>query len=334
MLPSPDPSGRFSFLRSPVVFGGALLVVGVVVGVVVALTFAGGGDGGEATPGVRVDLTASPVPAEEGETPTTAGVTGKATAATSVRSGPGSNYQALGTIPRDKEVEIIGTSEDGEWLEVYFLPPSKLTGWVSSALLEVEGDLSGIPVSTPEAFAVPEVPTTEAPVSQPTEAPTESVPTDTPEPSPSATVPPEMPDLVISGAPVQETTLIITVTNQGGGELEQRLVQIGVFDARDSRLLRTVNAGPFTLAPGQSIDIPTGYDIRGGPARLLVIVDPQGQIEESDDTNNRLIFTVTAATPSPTSIPTATPPPVLPTATPTPMVSPEPGTSPTATPFP
>jgi hypothetical protein len=301
-----------------VVFGGVALVVGVAVGVVVALMLAGDGDDGVATPAVRVDLTASPVAGDEDETPTSAEVTGKATATTSVRSGPGSNYQALGTIPRDKEVEIIGTSEDGEWLEVYFLPPSSLRGWVSSALLEVEGDLARVPVATPAAFVVPDVPTVEPPAVEPTAVPEVPTPSASAEASPTATALPEKPDLVISGAPVRETTLIITVTNQGGGELKQRVIQIGVFDARDSRLLRTVNSGPFTLVPGQSIDVPTGYDIRGGPARLLVIVDPQGQIEESDDTNNRLIFTVMVTTPTSTSVPTATP-----------ILFPEPSPSPT-----
>ena len=69
MLPSPDPSGRLSFLRSPMVLGGIALILSVAIGVVVALMLAGDGDDGVATPTVRGDLTASPVPEEEEETP-------------------------------------------------------------------------------------------------------------------------------------------------------------------------------------------------------------------------------------------------------------------------
>src|SRR3990170_6314205 len=118
MLPSAGPSGVLSHLRNPVVFGGIALIVAVVLGVVVALVLAGGGGEGESTPAVRVDVTRSPTPEGEDETPTSGAVRGTATAPITVRSGPGSNYQVLGTIPKDKEVEVIGKSEDEEWLEV------------------------------------------------------------------------------------------------------------------------------------------------------------------------------------------------------------------------
>jgi hypothetical protein len=177
----------------------------------------------------------------------------------------------------------------------------------------------------------PEVPTPEPPPPEPTTPPGNVTPTA--EASPTETPTAEMPDLVIGGAPVVGTTLNITILNQGGGELTQRVLQIGVFDARDSRLLRTVNSGPYTMAPGESIDVPTGYDIRGGPPRLLVIVDPQGVVEEADDTNNRLIFNVTVTEPTATPVPTETPPVVLPvvlpTATPTSPAAPSPSPTPT-----
>lgn len=327
MLPSSRLSGVLAHLRNPVVFGGIALIVAVALGVVVALMFAGGGDD-ESTSSVRVDVTRSPTPEGEDETPISGEVTGRATATITVRGGPGSGYEVLGTIPKDKEVEVIGKSEDEEWLEVYFLPPSRLSGWVSAALMEIEGSLAAIPVATPEVIERPELPTPEAPPPEPTTPPEEITPTA--ETSPTATPTAEMPDLVIGGAPVVGTTLNITILNQGGGELTQRVLQIGVFDARDSRLLRTVNSGPYTMAPGESIDVPTGYDIRGGPPRLLVIVDPQGVIEEADDTNNRLIFNVTVTSPTATPMPTGTPPSGLPTATPTSPAVPSPSPTPTS----
>jgi uncharacterized protein YraI len=329
------PSGGGASARNPMVFGGVALIVAVIVGVIVALMIAGGGNNGASGPTVRVDTTASPSANgnnEEGRTG--AAMTGKANATISVRSGPSSNYQALGTLPKDKEVEIIGQSEDGEWLEVYFLPPSRLTGWVAASLIDISGDLALVPVSTPEQFSVPEVPTAvpavETPEVQPTSAPLETPVTVTPEVAESPTAAPSTgePDLIIGSALIVRTTLVITVKNVGGGELAEQVVQVGVFDARDSRLLRMVNSGPYTLAPDEAIDVPTGFDIRAGPPRLLVIVDPQGQIEEADDTNNRLVFTVPVeATVTPASEGTPGPTPI-PTATPNPTSTPEANSSP------
>jgi uncharacterized protein YraI len=333
------PGGGGASLRNPMVFGGVALIIGVTIGIIVALMVAGGGDNGTSSPAVRVDLTSSPsAEGNDEEARTGAAMTGKATATITVRSGPGSNYQVLGTLPKDKEVEIIGQSGEGEWLEVYFLPPSRLTGWVASSLIDMSGDLALVPVSTPEQFSAPEVPTAvpavETPQVQPTSVSSETTVTATPEfgESPTPTPPGGEPDLIIGSALIVRTTLVITVKNVGEGELTERVVQVGVFDAADSRLLQMVNSGPYTLEPGESIDVPTGYDIRSGPPRLLVIVDPPGAIEETNDTNNRLVFTVPVgmtATPTPTLVgtPGLTP---IPTTTPKPTLTPQPSPSPIA----
>ena len=58
------------------------------------------------------------------------------------------------------------------------------------------------------------------------------------------------------------------------------------------------------LAAGASIDVRTGYVPFGGPTEVLVIVDPNGKIAETDDTNNRLIVTLSSdSTPTATKTP-------------------------------
>jgi subtilase family serine protease len=47
----------------------------------------------------------------------------------------------------------------------------------------------------------------------------------------------------------------------------------------------------FTLAPDASIDIGTGFAVTHDQA-LLLIVDPNGDIEESDNTNNQITISI------------------------------------------
>jgi len=304
-IPSSQSSG--SFLRSPIILGG-LAVVLIALIAVVALGVLGGGNGGGGSPATKTASTSSPKQTESSDH-----LTGKAKSTVNVRSDPGNAFQALGVLRNGTEVEIVAKSEDGEWFQIVYPPRSSLRGWVLAESLEVKGDLSGLGVATPEHIPVPVAPT--SPVV--TQAPTTPTPSNlTPTPSPTPPIP--LPDLVISGTVISGGKLVITVTDQGLGPLTSATVAVSVFDLAGTALLGSGSAGPLTLTPGASIDVKTNYAIPAGPVQLLVIVDPQGTIPETDDTNNRLSVAIGGGGAQPTKTPTQQPT-KQPTHTPTPQ---------------
>jgi hypothetical protein len=296
-IPSSQSSG--SFLRSPIILGG-LAVVLIALIAVVALGVLGGGNGGDnGGSATKTAGTSSPK-----QTASSGHLTGKATATVNVRSDPGNAFQALGVLKNGTEVEIVAKSEDGKWFQIVYPSGSNLRGWVLAESLEVTGDLSGLGVATPENIPVPVVPTSPAVTELPT-TPTPSGLTPTPSPTPLA----PLPDLVIGGTVISGGKLVITVTNQGPGPLTSATVAVSVFDLAGTGLLGSGSAGPLTLTPGASIDIKTDYAIQPTPVQLLVIVDPQGTIPETDDTNNRLSVAIGGGGPQPTNTPTQHPTP-------------------------
>ncbi len=297
----PPQRGSTPVLRSPVVLAGLAVVVIALIAVVAVVLVGGDGGSSEVQP---ANKTPSPEEAETG-----AELTGKAKATINVRSGPGNDYEVLGVLRRDSEVRIVAKSEDAEWLQVIYPPRSKLRGWVLAESLEVEGDMSAVAIATPEEIPLPEVPTS-PPVEEtetPQETPTEEEPTPTPSPTPIA----ELPDLAISGALVSGGVLVVTITNQGSGDLSEAMIDVSVFDMSGTQTLHSMTSGPHTLSPGMSIDIKTEYAALTGPSQLLVIVDPQGLIAETDDTNNRLTVAISGGEPPPTGEQTPEPSPGL-----------------------
>lgn len=119
-----------------------------------------------------------------------------------------------------------------------------------------------------------------------------SSPTALPEPT-AAPEEETLPDLTIVIPPlVIDEMLILTVRNQGSGPYESSLIQVAIFD-EDEQGLAMVSTPVGGLAPGQSIDVRTGLEAPAGQ-RLIVEVDPQDLVEESDETNNRLWLEVPA----------------------------------------
>ena len=293
-IPSSQSSG--SFLRSPIILGGLAVVLIALIAVVALGVLGGGNGGGNGGSATKTAGTSSPK-----QTASSDHLTGKATATVNVRSDPGNAFQALGVLKKGTEVEIVAKSEDGEWFQIVYPPRSSLRGWVLAESLEVEGNLSGLGVATPEHIPVPVAPTSPA-VTPPT-TPTPSNLTPTPSPTPLA----PLPDLVISGTVISGGKLVITVTNQGLGPLTSATVAVSVFDLAGTGLLGSGSAGPLTLTPGASIDVKTNYAIPAGPVQLLVIVDPQGTIPETDDTNNRLSVAIGGGGAQPTKTPTQQP---------------------------
>jgi len=107
----------------------------------------------------------------------------------------------------------------------------------------------------------------------------------------------------------------VTVVNEGKGVAHGDLV-VAVFTSDGQTLLGGATLPAFELQPGRSIDVGTGYAVTENQT-LLLIVDPNGTIKETDDTNNRTTISISVGgqVVTPTSeIPTE----AAPAATPTP----------------
>ncbi len=290
------------FLHNPIVICGlgglalAFLIV-VVVLVIGHSTGSGSSDGG-----AQIASTAKTPTAEAGDE--LQGITGKAKSTLNVRSGPGNGYSVLGLLLKNAEVNITGQSDDGEWLQVQYPIHSNLHGWLLADSLDVNGDVTALPIATPEAIPLAEAPTYEA-------GPTVEEETSVPEANATST-PAALPDLVISDTLVSGSVLVVTVTNQGKGTLLASPIEVAVFDSSGTTRLNSTISSPQALNPGASIDIRTGYTVIGTTGQVVVVVDPSGKIPESDNTNNSLTVTLgpvetPAATKTPTPQKTPTP---------------------------
>ena len=59
-----------------------------------------------------------------------------------IRSGPGTDYSLLGSLPPNESVPVVGRSEAAPWLLIEY---QGIQGWVADWLVAVEGDLSLVP---------------------------------------------------------------------------------------------------------------------------------------------------------------------------------------------
>lgn len=285
----PPSRGGSPVLRSPVIMGGLVAVI-IAIAAIVGMGVMSGGDH-DSGGGSPAKTTATPR-----QTKVTGKLMGKAKVTVSVRSDPGNDYQILGVLRRGAEVEIVGKSEDGEWLQIIYPPGSGLRGWVLAESMEIEGNPGALDIATPEQMIEPQ-PTreraaTEAP---PTDTPpSEESPTPEATPLPSPTVAP-LPDLVIGGVMVSGGVAVVTITNQGAGPLADAVFDVAIFDVSGSELLYSLTTGPHELQPGASIDIKTDYSLQSGLSQLLIQVDSAGAIQESDDSNNSYSIAISSS---------------------------------------
>jgi subtilase family serine protease len=186
-------------------------------------------------------------------------------------------------------VVIDGRSEESGWYRIIFPPNSELHGWVDAEDLDVTGDTTLLRVATPEPAVIVDLPTTDPDLQL---TPVETLtPEGTEDPDGTPTPDTGMPDLVIGTTPIlSEGQLFITVVNQGTGDATADLV-VAIFTVDGSSLLGGATLPGFTLEAGASIDIGTGYMVTEDQA-LLLIVDPNGDIEESDNTNNQITISI------------------------------------------
>jgi uncharacterized protein YraI len=311
----PGPETRAAILKHPFVLAGfaVVLLLGLTASVLVVVDSARGGGSGGPTVSVAPLTTATVGPTAK--TASATGVTGTTNKVTTVRSAPGSRLPALGTIDQGEDLVIDGRTTDAKWYRVIFPPNSELHGWVDATAVDVVGNPATLTVTTPEPPVVVQLPTASA--SELTQIAARQTPTA--DASPSITVTPaggNLPDLVISNTPtLSNGKLIVTVVNQGKGDATGDLV-VAVFNADGTKLLGGATLPAFTLRAGRSIDIPTGFEVTKNET-LLLIVDPNGDIAETDDTNNRATVAISTGNPdtSQTQLPfppTATEPPPTP----------------------
>ena len=234
-----------------------------------------------------------------GRTTAGAGVSGTTKATSAVRSSPGTRTPVLGTLQAKSGVQIDGRTTDAKWMRIVFPPNNSagLHGWIDATNLDIIGDPASLVVATAEPPVVVELPTappavlTAIALSQ--TALSSTTATVTPTPPGGA-----LPDLVIGSPPtVSGGKLFVTVINQGKGDMKGDLV-VAVFNADGTKLLGGATLPKFTLAAGRSIDVGTGYALTEDQT-LLLVVDPNGDIAETDDTNNRLTIAVAVSDTAP-----------------------------------
>ncbi|MBN1201717.1 MAG: hypothetical protein JXJ20_07675 [Anaerolineae bacterium] len=200
------------------------------------------------------------------------------------RTGPGTEYDKILTFAAGQEPPITGYADrsDGRWWQVSW---GGQAGWIKESYTTQLGDCSAVrPVDVP-----------------PSPTP---IPSDTPPPTePGETPTPTLPDLRLSAleGPLAidlgddgTTTAIYTirVINVGGQPSGQFNVGIALptGEIKDLGLVAS-------LDPNQSVQIPSGglevvFD-SPGIKRLLVTVDVNNVVTESDEANNQAYLDIT-----------------------------------------
>lgn len=84
----------------------------------------------------------SPPPGNPPSDPPT-GVTATTRDYARMRSGPGTTYSQVETIPYNATVSVLGRNTVGDWIKVEY---NGIQGWVASWLLTVHGDINSLPV--------------------------------------------------------------------------------------------------------------------------------------------------------------------------------------------
>jgi hypothetical protein len=260
-------------------------LLGLTAAVLIVIDSARGESG--AGPQVGIEPHDVMTPGPIARTAAAGGVTGRTNATTAVRRAPGQR-STRGTLQRGTDVTIDGRSEEGNWYRIIFPPNSELHGWVDADSLDITGDPTTLRVATPEPIAIPNLPTIDPDL--------QLTPEETEDPSGTPTPDTGLPDLVVGTTPVlSDGVLFVTVENQGTGAMTGDLV-VAIFTVDGSQLLGGATLPGYTLNAGLSIDIGTGYEVTENQS-LLLIVDPNGDIEESVNTNNQITVSISVGDP-------------------------------------
>ena len=213
---------------------------------------------------IQPDATAMPE-----ASPTPEGVVATIVSETqNIRSGPGTEYDILGELQRDEQVEIVGTNSSNSWLVIRY---RGVLGWIANLpeLNSVFGDVRNLPI-----IAAPPLPT--------------PIVTQTPTPSPAA-------DIVIQSAsvspnPIQMNstfTLSVTVANIGLSNAGTFAIA-ATFPPNNAYSSATINS----LAAGQTTTVNlTGSLNATGTYTVTVIADLNNQVAEGSGESNNSSYT-------------------------------------------
>ena len=164
---------------------------------------------------------------------------------THVRLGPGTDYEIVGQLLYLETRPIVGRGEDAQWWIVQLT--NNQTGWVSNAIVNVDGNTSGIPImqSPPINGNTP----TPGPLWNPTpnpECPT-LTPSATPLPTKTATI---VPEPTATNTPMPSKTPTIEILEEATAETEPTATATSVVPSgAETAEVNVANAEPTTAPP-------------------------------------------------------------------------------------
>lgn len=193
------------------------------------------------------------------------------TTGANVRRGPGVVFDPpIGSLAAGATSNILAVNTAGTWYKVEYYNGD---GWISGLVAEVIGDISSIPR---EAGPATPIPATATPL-----------PTETPIPS---NVDLSVTAVVVNPHPfvcAQASEVRVTIANSGSANSAETSVVIA--DIFNGQVTESTNAPVPALAPGAThtaivfLTVSTNFNEAHS---TRVTVDPNGQVAESNETNN------------------------------------------------
>ena len=207
----------------------------------------------------------------------------RATAATSVRVGPGEAYATLGTIARGDALAVVGRDFNSEWIAIEFPTGSTARGWVPASNVE------GLTLSNVEALAV--LLPTPLPIEFSTPPPFFGTPGTPGTGTPEAEVTPN-PFAGTSDVAVFKVSVLsdgrvrVVILNGGPADLRDEIIGITVRDLGNN-VENLTYAGD--LDAGDSVTFTTGnFRVPETPEQVQVVVDPSSSLDDPNRANNVL----------------------------------------------
>lgn len=204
-------------------------------------------------------------------------VTSNAGGSVNVRSGNGTQYIIVGTLPLGQAYPVLGqNTSNGIWYQINL---NGALGWVSAAVTRTDGNCSALP------FVAAPVNAQLAPTTAPVGAP----PATTPEVEPNGSQPDVLSDL---------TPINIQVSNPGDGTLNVDIVVYNAGSAPvtapyavktclDSTICNEITGFSEGLQPGETMSFTDSVPYPGGGVHTVTVtVDSQNEVSESNEGNN------------------------------------------------
>lgn len=204
--------------------------------------------------------------------------TARFTTGINVRAGPGTNFNPpIGQFAPNQTAEILALNQTGSWLKVRY---GSGEGWVFAQLVEVEGNVSGLPRE----------------VGPPTPAPTAIPPTAVP-----ATEPPAAgADLVVENFGIDPAQPVcgqnfrgfMTIRNAGSTSVSTGLNQIRIRHVASDSVIRSSEGAlvAVNLPPGGThvVDFTFNVDVFvGEEQRIEFIADLNNEVQQPTDRSRR-----------------------------------------------